>query len=280
LTRQDVFPHAHSGNTINKPSRLHSPGLNLHSQSRLNHQHHTMTMNLRPKVSSPSRPKFHPFPKLPTELKFKIWKLVDSSRSIHLKLQHQSGRLYWAVRASCPLNLLGVSREVRSEILKEYAQPFVKGVLIPLRTCKRERALENLHFNWAEDMIYVDIPERLEDIYIYWQRKFAINSTTVPWFYGNRKSAALVKSTKWETEGFKSVQELVIVVTKRSGSHSSSPVLPKNDTTGSAWKKRIERQFAAIKGRRPGWQAPTVTVMAKRRSPPKSIKKRKDGRKC
>jgi hypothetical protein len=260
-------------------------------------------MNLRPKVSSPSRPKFHLFPKLPTEIRFKTWKMANSSRTIHLKLQSQPGKLYWTVIASCPLNLLGVNREARSEILREYAQPFHQGFLIPLRTCKRGNSLKNLHFHWVDDILYVDIPENLEDLYLYWQRqlsfdtlfkslfiktatskgriqKFAINSTILPWFHVDRKSKAVVKSTKWETEGFKWVQEFIVVVTRRSSGHSTLPVRPQNDSTGSNWKKRIHDQFAAIKERRPDWKAPKVTIMTKRLSPPKSIKKRKGGRKC
>jgi len=128
-------------------------------------------MKLRPKPPSVSHPKFHFFPKLPVELRLKIWKLATSSRMIHIKLQHQDGKLHWTAKASRPLNSLSVNREARLEVLKQYDQPFNRDLMTPLLICKTDRRLESLHVNWVHDLVYIDIPESLEDAYILWQRK-------------------------------------------------------------------------------------------------------------
>jgi hypothetical protein len=258
-----------------------------------------MYMKLRPKPPSASHPKFHFFPKLPVELRLKIWKLATSSRMIHIKLQHQDGKLHWTAKASCSLNSLSVNREARSEALRQYDQSFNKDLMAPLLIRKTDRRLESLHVNWVHDLVYIDIPESLEDAYILWQqkhnferlfhsvfttgavsegriRKLAINGTTLTRGYIGAKSNGSGKANKWEVEVFKQVQEIVIVVTKRFGGQSSLPFVAKDEKTGSSWKEKVEAKFAEIKKRRPDWKGPTITITSKRQLPMRKIgKKRK-----
>jgi hypothetical protein len=232
-------------------------------------------------------PKFHLFSKLLVELRLKIWKIANNSRMVHLKLQHEYGKLYWTAKASCPLNILSANREARLEGLRGYDQPFHKGFLIPLQACKGDRSFEDLHFHWIDDLVYLDIPKNLQNLYRYWQptrtfeklfnslftrkavsegriRKFAINDSTLTWFYTEPKSRAPAKRTKWEAKIFDQVQELVLVATKKYRNRPYMPIIRKDDNTGSEWNEKIEEQFSAITERRPEWRGPIITVASRR----------------
>jgi 2EXR family len=201
-----------------------------------------MTYTLRPKPPSPFRPKFHLFSKLPPELRIKIWKLIKLPRTIHLKLQYQHAtrRLYWAVKASRPLSLLAINRESHSEVLKKYEHPFHKGFMIPLQPCKGSRSLDDLYFNWFNDMIDIEIPKCLESIYHYCQpcltfkklihsfftksavskcriHNLSIDDTVLALVFVAPSGSYRRKYKMWDDEVLEQVQELVVVVTERYG---------------------------------------------------------------
>jgi hypothetical protein len=147
-------------------------------------------------------------------------------------------------------------------------------------------------------LVYIDIPENLQGLYRYWQptrtfeklfnslftrkavsegriRKFAINDSTLTWFYIEPKSRAPAKRTKWEAKAFNQVQELVLVDTKKYRNRPYMPIIRKDDNISSEWKEKVEEQFNTITERRLESKGPIITVASRRHPlPSQRIKRR------
>ncbi|KAG4437706.1 hypothetical protein IFR05_006789 [Cadophora sp. M221] len=64
------------------------------------------------------------FPRLPLELRRKIWREAITPRTIYLLMDDTHEQRYWKVITSSAISLLSVNSESRSEGLKMYERPF------------------------------------------------------------------------------------------------------------------------------------------------------------
>ncbi|PMD35148.1 hypothetical protein L207DRAFT_602581 [Hyaloscypha variabilis F] len=121
--------------------------------------------NRRRKTKSPTS-KFHPFPKLSFEIRSMIWALSIEPRIFHFSFEAANtadGDDNLVISITCPhLNLLETSREARSEVIRamsRYGQPFHDHVITqPDVNVTWVAKLGVLNFNYAPDIVYIDVP--------------------------------------------------------------------------------------------------------------------------
>ena len=114
---------------------------------------------------------FHPFPRLPAELRLKIFThaLPLFSRIIEVKALCKpisETALYsdlrlkptpFAMRPTCTLTLLQINSETRAEMLKHYSSPFHAAI---------SPNIQHLLFDWEHDIIYLNLPHGSLRVYL------------------------------------------------------------------------------------------------------------------
>lgn len=104
---------------------------------------------------------FHPFPRLPIELRLKIWGLGIERRII--RLTSTPSKRIWIARASKTPTLFSVSKEAREEMFRLYDRPF-RGSYI--RQSSGSKGLSSvrrhLHVNLTRDIVYLQFTRSSE----------------------------------------------------------------------------------------------------------------------
>jgi hypothetical protein len=208
---------------------------------------------------------FHHFPQLPFEIRSMIWNLAIEPRIIHLYLDVlETGLISWKLGAS-QLGLLATNREARSQTIKTIKrsdQPFRSDMVLPLKNGAIIASVRALHFNYSNDLVYIDIPRpweftetglqlQLGNIFqtIFKEevilegriKNLAINKALLTSMLSSRSLAATWSSTLW-----KSMKELVLVSDTVIKSRQA-PVMLRDVSDGCSWSIQIEAASKVLK---------------------------------
>lgn len=102
------------------------------------------------------------FPKLPTELRLKVWRsalplfprILEAKPKLHtgpLNTVYNDRFPEWTITPTARTTLLSINHESRNEVKKYYAAPFDAATIIP--TSK----IASLYFNYSVDTLYLDL---------------------------------------------------------------------------------------------------------------------------
>ena len=94
-------------------------------------------------------PAFPSFPRLPPELRIKIWKIALLPRVITITPRLDAAILVCEIEVEVQqIELLSVCRESRSETLKDYTQISFNN-----------DEINSMYINWSRDTLFLDLPD-------------------------------------------------------------------------------------------------------------------------
>ncbi|KAH7418053.1 hypothetical protein BKA64DRAFT_635205 [Cadophora sp. MPI-SDFR-AT-0126] len=246
------------------------PGANFSAlmkpvKSNLTNAHSVTSINLgsTSSVTATATPpvKFTLFPKLPIELRRKVWRKAITPRIIFILEDDSVEGVIWKAITSGTIALLSVNTESRSEALTMYETPFNPCRISGQEAARRGPCYVNfahdliyinyLHFSFGFNIIFVDdmLPQGQ-----FMNLALDIDSLErlqeeLPFFRDNVYSDPLeVCGWTWDQCKLRFVKELVVVVGHMQDPNNSKKIILSEETSGiESVKKSTEAAFADIK---------------------------------